>query len=203
MNAAEVWRLQSREDPGLGCRGFSLGPRHLDFLRPTRPCISAPQIPGFWTVGFIWNSLESLVRNEPFQWDTGDPGAIVFMRGVLPPGKRPPSAPSASIRSSAAPMRLGKRKRPGAPEIMAVGIETIRSGIRVRLRQFSLFCKELSIPYHFMKITTRQSFLRIAGARFWSPSPIVRPRTSHRHPCGRYWQDRGRTPRQVLGCATG
>ncbi len=47
MNAAEVEAPQSAEDPGLGRRGFSLGARYLDFLRPTQPCSSAPRIPGF------------------------------------------------------------------------------------------------------------------------------------------------------------
>ena len=44
----------------------------------SRPCIVAPRISGFQRVGFIWNSLDFLVRNEPFQWVTGDPGPIFF-----------------------------------------------------------------------------------------------------------------------------
>ncbi len=53
-------------------------PKHLDFLRSPRACIGAPRIRGFCPVGFVWNSLDSLVRNEPFQWVTSDPGRILF-----------------------------------------------------------------------------------------------------------------------------
>ena len=50
------------------------GPANLDFLRSPRAYCAAPQKPGFRTVGKVWNSLDSLVRNEGFQWVTGDLG---------------------------------------------------------------------------------------------------------------------------------
>ena len=58
-------------------------PKHLDFLRSPRACIGAPRIPGFCPVGFVWNSLDSLVRNEPFQWVTSDPGPNFILSGPL------------------------------------------------------------------------------------------------------------------------
>ncbi len=64
-------------------------PRHLDFLRPPQLEHQAPRISGFWTVGFVWNSLDSLVRNEPSQGVTRDPRPIFNSRG-----------PFASIRSA-------------------------------------------------------------------------------------------------------
>ncbi len=71
-----------RPGPSVGAPSDA---RHLDFLRPTRACIGAPQIPGFCPVGIVWNSLDSLVRNEPFQWVTRDPGPILFFGGPFPP----------------------------------------------------------------------------------------------------------------------
>ncbi len=65
--------------------------RDLDFLRPTQSEHGAPRISGFWTVGFVWNSLDSLVRNEPFQWVTSDPRPIFNSRGPFPRnGRRRP-----------------------------------------------------------------------------------------------------------------
>ena len=40
--------------------------------------------PAFSTVGFVWNSLDSLVRNEPFQWVTRDPRPIFNSCGPFP-----------------------------------------------------------------------------------------------------------------------
>ena len=77
--------------------------------------IGAPRISGFWTVGFVWNSLDSLVRNEPFQWVTRDPGAIFNSCGPFPRSRtRRPGRPS--IRRSTALNPLAQRKPPGAPE---------------------------------------------------------------------------------------
>ena len=145
------------------------GARYLDFLSSPRACIRAPRISGFWTVGFIWNSLESLVRNEPFQWVTSDPGPILFFARPLPERIRRKRRPS-SIRRSTALNRLAGRKRPGKPGMMAVDIARVRSGIAIKVTPSSLFCKELSIWRHFMQRLRRA----------WSLSNSVADRAPHR-----------------------
>ena len=72
----------------VGHRERSSRARHLDFLRSTQRCIRAPRIPGFWPVAFPWNSLDSLVRNEPFQWVTSDLGPILFFARPFPENMR-------------------------------------------------------------------------------------------------------------------
>ncbi len=88
--------------------------RDLDFLRPTQSEHGAPRISGFWTVGFVWDSLDSLVRNEPFQWVTSDPRPIFNSRGHFPPKREKKTRPD-SIRRSTALNPLAKQKPLGAP----------------------------------------------------------------------------------------
>ena len=87
------------------------GARHLDFLRSPRGSAGAPRIPGFWTVGLSWNSLDSLVRNEPFQWVTRDPGPFLFS-GALSLNRRRKGR-SSSIRRSTAPKAPRRAERAG------------------------------------------------------------------------------------------
>ncbi len=82
MARRETGRAGRVIDPAL--QGAPSDASHFDFLRPTRACIGAPRIPGFCLVGFVWNSLDSLVRNEPFQWVTRDPGPIFNSLGPSP-----------------------------------------------------------------------------------------------------------------------
>ena len=135
------------------------GARHLDFLRSTQRCIMAPRISGFWPVGFIWNSLDSLVRNEPFQWVTSDLGPILFFGGPCPPNARHNGPPS--IRRLTALKRLAGRKGPGVPGIMAVDIARSDRGIGIRLAPPSLFGKEMLIWRHFIQEFQRGSLCRL------------------------------------------
>ena len=59
------------------------GARNLDFLRPPQPCIRAPRIPGFWRVGFPWNSLDSLVRNRAFSMGYERPQPVFLFSTAL------------------------------------------------------------------------------------------------------------------------
>src|SRR5208283_1211698 len=66
-----MWRPHSSlEAKTAPVASGAVGVRHLDFLRRARGGVTAPQILGFRTFGFPWNSLDSLDRNEPFQWVT-------------------------------------------------------------------------------------------------------------------------------------
>ena len=98
------------------------------------------------------------------------PRGHFLSRGVLPPAKGRKAPGSASIRSSTGPMLLSKRKRPGAPGTWRSSSRRVRSGIPIRLRPFSLFCKKMSIPYHFMKIPARSLYAGL-GARFGRRAP--------------------------------
>ncbi len=142
----------SRPGPTVGAPSDA---SHLDFLRPTRACIGAPRIPGFCPVGIVWNSLDSLVRNEPFQWVTRDPGPILFFWGALSPGRRRKARPS-SIRRSTTLNLLAGRKWLGKSRSMAGDFARVRSGIATKLTPSSLFGKKLS---------TRRAFLQNLGGR--------------------------------------
>ena len=60
------------------------GARHLDFLSPPRGQAAVPRIPGRRTFGFPWFSLDSLVRNKPFQRLARDGASFFFVEGALP-----------------------------------------------------------------------------------------------------------------------
>src|SRR5208283_6162452 len=62
------------------------GRGYLDFLRSPRACPNAPQKPVFPAFGLSWISLDSLVRNEPFQWVTAALGRKNNLR--TPPSRR-------------------------------------------------------------------------------------------------------------------
>ncbi len=113
---------------------------NLDFLRSTRGRSGAPRLPGFWTVVFPWNSLDSLVRNEPFQWVASEAGRFLFLGGTFP---------SACVARGG---RLRSEGRLGERWIMAVDVAGVRFSIETSLTPPSLFCKQLSIRRHFMKI---------------------------------------------------
>ncbi len=153
---------------GPACRAVSSGARHLDFLRPTRACIGAPRIPGFCPVGLVWNSLDSLVRNEPFQWVTRDPGANFIFQGALSPGRRRKGRPL-SIRRSTTLNLLAGRKRLGRPGMMAVDIARVRSGIGIKLTPSSLFGKKLSTRRALYETPTRA--LAVDAVPAASPPP--------------------------------
>ncbi len=122
--------------------------RDLDFLRPTQLEHGAPRIPGFCPVGFVWNSLDSLVRNEPFQWVTRDPRPIFNSRGPSPrSGRRRPGRPS--IRRSTALTPLGPVETAGRAGIMAIDIARVGPGIGMKLTLSSLFGKKLSTQRPF------------------------------------------------------
>ena len=101
------------------------------------------KIPAFSTVGIIWNSLDSLVRNEPFQWVTRDPRPIFNSCGPFPrSGRRRPRRPS--IRRSTALKPLGQAETAGRAGIMAIDIARVGPGIGMKLTLSSLFGKKLS-----------------------------------------------------------
>ena len=60
-------------------------------------------------VGFIWNSLDSLVRNELFQWVTATLGPFLFLRGVPLPHLRRKGRPASTRRSTALKRRRAER----------------------------------------------------------------------------------------------
>ena len=158
--------------------GFPSGPRHLDFLRPPQLEHRAPRISGFWTVGFVWNSLDSLVRNEPSQWVTRDPRPIFNSCG-----------PFASIRS-ARPRRHSIRrsttleprqaKTAGRAGIMAIDIGRAGLGIGTNLTPSSLFGKKLSTGRPYVKNPRPQSLSTrsptrsplLVDARLWTSAEL-------------------------------
>ncbi len=104
----------------------------------------------FLAVGIIWNSLDSLVRNGPFQWVTGRPGPNLFSSRPFPARTRQQGRPS-SIRRSTALNLLAGRKGLARSWIMAVDIARVRLGIGNRLTSPSLFGKKLSTGRHFIQ----------------------------------------------------
>ena len=96
---------------GAGAVGGAI---NLDFLRSTRGRSGAPRIAGFWTVVFPWNSLDSLVRNEPFQWVASEAGRFFILGGRLSPSLRRKGR-QASVRRSAGFARDHGGRRGGGP----------------------------------------------------------------------------------------
>ncbi len=128
--------------------------RDLDFLRPTQLEHGAPRISGFWTVGFVWNSLDSLVRNEPFQWVTRDPRPIFNSCGPFPPKRdkktRPSFDPTVDRAETTRPAETA-----GRAGIMAIDIARAGPGIGMKLTLPSLFGKKLSTRRFFKKWSRR------------------------------------------------
>ena len=69
--------------------------------------------PAFRPVGFVWNSLDSLVRNEPFQWVTSDLGPILFFGGPVPPRSVTRAVVDPKVDRDETPRRAEKAGRAG------------------------------------------------------------------------------------------
>ncbi len=118
-------------------QAYAAGPRSSATMRFSR-------------VGLIWISLDSLVRNELFQWVTGDPGPFLFFGGPFSGASVGKRRPGSLRRSRAEPARR-MQDIEEAGIIMAVDIVNARSRIGIRLTPLSLFGKKLSIGRHLCK----------------------------------------------------
>ncbi len=138
--------------------------RDLDFLRSPQLEHGAPRISGFWTVGFVWNSLESLVRNEPFQWVTRDPRPIFNSCGPFPSTRSANTRPSFDPKVDRAepPRQAATAGRAG---IMAIDIARVGPGIGMKLTPPSPFGKKLSTERHFLKFRRRVTAASSCSAR--------------------------------------
>ena len=88
-------------------------PRHLDFLRPPQLEHRAPRISGFWTVGFVWNSLDSLSEMSLLNGLQAIPGPFLIHAALSPQsGAQDPAV----IRSKGRPRSNPAKQKPlGAP----------------------------------------------------------------------------------------
>ncbi len=127
--------------------------------------------PRFSGVGFIWNSLDSLVRNEPFQWVARDPGALPRC------GRQGPALIEPKIDRRQTRRRL---KKAGHTGNWGSRHREVRSGIGIKLTPPSPFCKELSIQYDFLGKDARTATKIAARALASAPPPFSFIMARHR-----------------------